>query len=132
MLSKLFTLTQQPKKRSLTIILALVGAISPLTGLHKFYLGQPLWGIIYFVLSWQSPISRIACAIDAVIYLSQDLEQFNHRFNNVLIEAIEKKPSVNPQEVSAIATALRELEKLRQEGLISEYEFEQKRRQLIS
>jgi hypothetical protein len=30
-----------------------------------------------------------------------------------------------------VANALRELDALREEGLISEYEFEQKRRQLI-
>jgi hypothetical protein len=36
-----------------------------------------------------------------------------------------------PNQVSAIADALRELDDLRQDGLISEYEFEQKRRQLL-
>jgi hypothetical protein len=33
--------------------------------------------------------------------------------------------------VGAIADALRQLDSLRQEGLLSEYEFEQKRRQLL-
>jgi hypothetical protein len=33
--------------------------------------------------------------------------------------------------VGAIADALRELDRLRQDGLMSEYEFEQKRRQLL-
>jgi TM2 domain-containing membrane protein YozV len=131
MLSKLISLTQQPKKRSLTIILALIGTVTPLTGLHKFYLGQPLWGLIYFLLSWQSPMSRIACTIDAVLYLAQDPDQFNHRFN-LSGETETKQQNTEPQKVTAVATALRELEKLRQEGLISEYEFEQKRRQLIS
>ena len=37
----------------------------------------------------------------------------------------------NPAQVGEIANALRELEQLRQEGLISEYEFEQKRRSLL-
>lgn len=122
---------QQGKKRSLTIILALIGTVTPLTGLHKFYLGQPLWGVIYFLLSWQSPMSRIACAIDAVLYLAQDQDQFNRRFNDHLEVVDLQKKELNPQEVTAIATAIRELEKLRQEGLISEAEFEQKRRQLI-
>lgn len=122
---------QQGKKRSLTIILALIGTVTPLTGLHKFYLGQPLWGIIYFLLSWQSPMSRIACAIDAVLYLAQDQDQFNRHFNDYLEVIDLQKKELNPQEVTAIATAIRELEKLRQEGLISEAEFEEKRRQLI-
>ncbi|BAQ62074.1 hypothetical protein GM3708_2480 [Geminocystis sp. NIES-3708] len=82
-------------------------------------------------MSWQSPIARIACAIDAVLYLTQDQNFFNFRFNpssTLETENILK----NPQHLTEIATALRELEKLRQEGLISEYEFEQKRRQLLA
>jgi len=36
------------------------------------------------------------------------------------------------EQTQAIATALRELEQLRQEGLISEQEFEQNRRSLLA
>jgi len=121
---------QQGKKRSLTIILALIGTVTPLTGLHKFYLGQPLWGVIYFLLSWQSPMSRIACAIDAVLYLAQDQDHFNNRFNPEL-GSLAESTTINPKQITAVAEAIRELEKLRQEGLISESEFEQKRRQLL-
>ena len=42
-----------------------------------------------------------------------------------------KPPAIKPNHVSAIAEALRQLDQLRQDGLISEYEFEQKRRQLL-
>ncbi|WP_396229633.1 SHOCT domain-containing protein [Geminocystis sp. NIES-3708] len=131
MLSKSFTFLNQPKKRILSVILALIGTVTPCVGLHKFYLSQPLWGVVYLLLSWQSPIARIACAIDAVLYLTQDQNFFNFRFNpssTLETENILK----NPQHLTEIATALRELEKLRQEGLISEYEFEQKRRQLLA
>ena len=38
---------------------------------------------------------------------------------------------LNPNIVSSLGSALRELDTLRQEGLISEMEFEQKRRQLL-
>jgi hypothetical protein len=38
--------------------------------------------------------------------------------------------STAPQ-VKAIAEALRELDQLREDGLVTEYEFEQKRRQLL-
>ncbi|WP_373478562.1 NINE protein [Geminocystis sp.] len=130
MLSKSINFLNQPKNRILTIILAFVGTVTPVVGLHKFYLKQPLWGVIYFLLSWQSPIARIACAIDMVLYLVQDVEKFNLRFNSNDITETENIIT-NPQQVAEIGTALRELEKLRQEGLISEYEFEQKRRQLL-
>jgi TM2 domain-containing membrane protein YozV len=130
MLSKSIIFFNQPKKRILSVILALIGTVTPFVGLHKFYLSQPLWGVVYLLLSWQSPIARIACAIDAVLYLTQDQNFFNLRFNpSLTVEA--ENILKNPQQVTEIATALRELEKLRQEGLISEYEFEQKRRQLL-
>ena len=125
-------LLNQPKKRSIGVILALIGSVTPVVGLHKFYLGQPLWGIIYFLLSWQSPIARIACAIDVILYLAQDNDLFIGRFNPITPAFSPTQITANPQQVTEIATAIRELEKLRQEGLISEYEFEQKRRQLLT
>ena len=130
MWSKLAIFLNQPKKRSLTVILALLGTVTPLVGLHKFYLGQPLWGVIYFVLSWQTPIAGIACAIDVVWYLVQDQDQFNLRFNHAW-EDLLPQTKLDPKQVGVTAEALRELEQLRQDGLMSEYEFEQKRRQLL-
>ncbi len=121
-LEKLFG---QPKRR-VAIILALLGTVTPLAGLHKFYLGQPLWGVIYLLL-WSTPMPRIACAIDAVWYLIQESEQFQLQFQGFG----KTTAGIEPQQVSAIADALRELDRLREDGLVSEYEFEQKRRQLL-
>ncbi len=115
------------KNRRVAVVLALLGTITPLAGLQKFYLGQPLWGSIYLLL-WSTPIPRIACAIDAVWYLIQDVEQFEMQFNGYTNQQIR---NTDTQQISAIADALRELDKLRQDGLMSEYEFEQKRRQLL-
>ena len=122
----------KPKNKIFAIILALIGAVSsfPLAGIHKFYLGQPLWGVIYLVIGWQNPMARIACAIDIVIYLTQDPELFMNQFNNNVL-AVKNQTLISPQQISEVATAIRELEKLREDGLISEYEFEQKRRQLL-
>jgi TM2 domain-containing membrane protein YozV len=126
-------LLSQPKSRKLTIFLALIGSVLalpfPIAGIHKFYLGQPLWGIIYLLL-WQTPIPRVACAIDAVWYLMQD-NQFLANYFPALAANSPTIPSLEPTRVQAIGTALRELENLRTEGLISDYEFEQKRRQLL-
>ncbi len=122
-----------PKSRRMAIALALGTSILalpvPVAGIHKFYLGQPLWGIIYLLL-WQTPIPRIACAIDAVWYFLQGTEGFGKYFS--LPGGYESTTSaIAAEEVQAMATAIRDLEQLRQEGLISEYEFEQKRRQLL-
>jgi TM2 domain-containing membrane protein YozV len=124
-------LLDRPKSRKVAVIMALLATVLPIpiTGLHKFYLGQPLWGIIYLLL-WSTPIPRIASAIDAVWYLLQDSEQFNCQFNNQPISKA-NLGSIEPSQIGAIAEALRELDKLREDGLVSEYEFEQKRRQLL-
>jgi TM2 domain-containing membrane protein YozV len=121
-------LLAQPKNRKIAVALALVGSVTPVAGLHKFYLGQPVWGVVYLLL-WSTPIPQFACAIEAVWYLLQDVEGFRSRFaadGSGKLDAVAES-----QKVGVIATALRELEKLRTDGLITEYEFEQKRRHLL-
>lgn len=115
------------KNRRVAVALALLGTITPIAGLHKLYLGQPLWGFIYILL-WSTPIPRIAAAIDAVWYIVQDIEQFERQFNGH--SQYNSNLNTSPQ-VKAIAEAMRELDQLRSDGLLTEYEFEQKRRQLL-
>ena len=124
-------LLSQPKSRKGAIAIALLVTVVPfpLAGLHKFYLGQPVWGAIYLVL-WNTPIPRLAAAIDAVWYFVQGEEAFNRQFNGVLVTN-SVTAVIAPPPVTAIAEGLRELDRLRTEGLVSEYEFEQKRRQLL-
>ncbi|AFZ30945.1 NINE protein [Gloeocapsa sp. BRSZ] len=123
------------KSRKIAALLAFSGTVIPIAGLHKFYLGQPLWGVLYLLLSW-TPIPRVASAIEGVWYLAQDEEEFDRNFNNsegnIEVFAATPNQSATPHRVSAIADALRQLDDLRQDGLISEYEFEQKRRQLLN
>ncbi|MFN6572056.1 NINE protein [Dendronalium sp. ChiSLP03b] len=115
------------KSRSVAAVLAFSGTLT-ISGLHKFYLGQPLWGVLYVLLSW-TPIPKVASAIEGVWYLAQDEEAFDRNFN--LGKSAVKISQQASNQVGAIADALRELDALRQDGLISEYEFEQKRRQLL-
>ncbi|MEA5582247.1 NINE protein [Nodularia harveyana UHCC-0300] len=115
------------KSRSVAAILALSGTLT-ISGLHKFYLGQPLWGVLYVLLSW-TPIPKVASAIEGVWYLAQDEAAFDRHFN--FGRSVGKSSPEMGNNVEAMAKALRELDTLRQDGLISEYEFEQKRRQLL-
>lgn len=129
----------KPKNRTIAILLAFSGLAIPiggvhLVGLHKFYLGQRGWGLVYLLLSW-TPIPYVASAIEGVWYLTQDSDKFESKFNLDMM-AVESSPSnvstkADPTQVVAIADALRQLDQLRQDGLISEYEFEQKRRQWL-
>ena len=122
----------KPKNRKFAVALAFAGMLSPVSGLHKFYLGQPMWGVLYLLLSW-TPIPRVASVVEGIWYLAQNQDEFDQNFNSMAIGAVtvEAVVSVDPAQIGAIAEALRQLDTLRQDGLISEYEFEQKRRQLL-
>jgi TM2 domain-containing membrane protein YozV len=117
-----------PKNRQVAVILAFAGVVIPVAGFHKFYLGQPLWGIVYLLLSW-TPIPHIASAIEAVWYLTQASVHFDDNFNSItpIVQAL----PTSSQPMISMADSIRELDKLREDGLISEYEFEQKRRQWL-
>ena len=125
----------KPKNRQIAAALAFAGVIVPIAGLHKLYLGQYRWGMLYLLLSLATPIPKIASAIEGVWFLTQDDNQFDRNFNSGSEPSSTVKltvqSTVDPAQVSAIAEAVRQLDQLRQEGLISEYEFEQKRRQLL-
>jgi len=127
-------LLSKPKDRKIASLLAIAGAIAPISGFHKFYLKQPVWGVLYLLLSW-TPIPRVASGIEAVWYLFQDSNEFDRRFNDGLPSTVTVSSStvndIDPDKIGAIADALRKLDQLREDGLISEYEFEQKRRTLL-
>lgn len=119
----------KPKSRKVAVILAFAGTFIPIAGLHKFYLGQPLWGVLYLLLS-PTPIPHVASAIEGFWYLVLSSDRFDRNFN-LAAGGNSIKSKLDSEQVNAVADALRQLESLRQEGLISEYEFEQKRRQLL-
>jgi TM2 domain-containing membrane protein YozV len=119
-----------PKNRQLAIVLAFASMVAPIAGFHKFYLGQPIWGVIYVLLSW-TPVPHIASAIEAVWYLTQASEQFDDKFNSLSPTAQVGLPQPITHPMTTVAASIRELEQLRVDGLISEYEFEQKRRQWL-
>ncbi|PSB35084.1 NINE protein [Chlorogloea sp. CCALA 695] len=116
---------ERSKSRKIAAVLALTGILSPIAGWHKFYLGQPLWGVVYLLLSW-TPIPRAASAIEGVWYLLQNEAEFDENFNQSSPQIL-----IAPNNVKAISEAMRQLDSLREDGLISEYEFEQKRRQML-
>lgn len=127
-------LLHHAKNRRVAAGLALAGVLLP--GLHKFYLGQVRWGLAYLLLSW-TPIPRVASVLEGLWYLFQDREEFDRCFNRAQVPThtnsanSANSASSSAASTSLIAEALRQLEALRQDGLISEYEFEQKRRQLV-
>jgi len=126
----------QLRSRRVAALLAIVGAVPimggfHLVGLHKLYLGQRWWCLIYLALALTgSKIAWIAALFDTVFYLIQNPDEFDVNFNN---EVTPETGTINLQSnpIVTVSESLRELDQLRQDGLISEYEFEQKRRKLL-
>ena len=135
--------TNHQKNKKIAAVLAFLGALQPtpipFAGIHKFYLGQYGWGLAYMALG-MTQVPRIACAAEGLWYLvGLPLKQLSPRLWNGLDDSIAGKVSAGANiastnvsdTVDAVANGLREIEQLRQEGLLSEYEFEQKRRSLL-
>jgi hypothetical protein len=140
------------KDRKRAAILAFAGAIPlgpegmsvHLVGLHKLYLGQWWWFGLYLVFGL-TPMPWIAGVIEGLWYLTQSNEDFDYRFNRTEDGEVLSGPLATdglfglravsslfrPQSMGDLTDAVRELDRLREEGLISEYEFEQKRRKLL-
>jgi TM2 domain-containing membrane protein YozV len=137
-------LLSSSKNRKVAAVLAFAGVMAlpgtpevHLVGLHKFYLGQWQWGCLYLALAW-TPMPWIAGVVEGIWYLTQESEEFDQNFNLAadwlgppigLGQPTPVGTVANP--VIAVTDAVRELDQLRQDGLISEYEFEQKRRRLL-
>ncbi|TJY57215.1 NINE protein [Sinimarinibacterium sp. CAU 1509] len=48
-------------------------------GVHKFYLGQVGWGVIYLLFCWTF-IPSIVAFVEFILLLTMSDEYFNHRF----------------------------------------------------
>lgn len=48
-------------------------------GIHKFYLGRPLWGILYLLFCW-TLVPALVAFIEAIVYLCTSDEQFAAKY----------------------------------------------------
>ena len=127
--------TNSQKSKAVKAFLALLGAIQPtpvpVAGLHKFYIGQPGWGMLYLLLG-STPVPRVASALEGIWFLVGPYLQMRLTGSTMPLKSdVEVDNTEVDKTVEAVAKSLREIEQLRQEGLLSEYEFEQKRRSLL-
>lgn len=49
-------------------------------GLHKFYLGKVMWGLVYLFLFWSS-ISMILGFIEGIMYLTMSDKDFEAKYS---------------------------------------------------
>jgi len=92
-------------------------------GVHKFYLGQTGWGILYLLFCFTF-IPSIAAFVEGIVYLTMSDAEFNRLYNGAQVLA-------STETTRDKALALQELKKLYEDGVITAGEYEQKRKKLL-
>ncbi|HEY9703823.1 MAG TPA: NINE protein [Allocoleopsis sp.] len=96
-------------------------------GVHKLYLGQIAAGIIYLLFSWTFIPSLIAFIEFFQLIFMSDLE-FNTKFNPHLLT----NNSGTVKSAQDATSALYDLKKLYDAGVITADEYEEKRKKLLN
>ncbi|WP_454904056.1 NINE protein [Alistipes communis] len=120
------------KNRITAALLALVfGGI----GVHRFYLNKPISGFFYLILFWTF-IPAIIALIEFVVLLCMSDEEFDRRYNAYAIAppTIIVNPTTEVTVKSDNTTYVEEVKKLydlKVKGMITDEEFEQKKKMLL-
>lgn len=98
------------KQKRVAIALAMTGILLP--GLHKFYLRQRAWGIVYLLLL-PTHIPQAASLIEAVWYGLLDADEFDYNFNSVhSVSTSQSKQSLSPNETGSEAEKISKIDKI--------------------
>ncbi|WP_257236645.1 NINE protein [Nostoc sp. 'Peltigera malacea cyanobiont' DB3992] len=109
------------KTKSTAIILCFFGGW---LGIHKFYLGQNVAGILYLLFFWTCIPSLIAFVEFFILVLMSDIE-FNTKYNQVIAST---GRAVSAKDATS---ALADLKTLFDSGIITAEEYEEKRQNLL-
>ncbi|MEH2044863.1 NINE protein [Nostoc sp.] len=109
------------KTKSTAIILCFFGGW---LGIHKFYLGENVAGILYLLFFWTCIPSLIAFVEFFVLVLMSDTE-FNTKYNHSIASA---GGAVSAKDATS---ALADLKNLFDSGIITAEEYEEKRQKLL-
>src|SRR4051812_39675913 len=114
------------KDKLVAAILAFfLGAI----GVHRFYLGQILYGFLYLLFCWTF-IPAVIAFIDFILFLVMSQETFNAKYNRG-----QNVPQFAPGNYSRnsndVADELAKLHKLKVDGVITEEEFQRRKSQML-
>jgi TM2 domain-containing membrane protein YozV len=90
-------------------------------GIHRFYLGQTVLGIIYLLFFW-TMIPAIVALIDAIVWLVMSEEKFNAKYNEGRTTQI---PEMHNMQMLA------ELNNLRVSGAITEEEYQEQKAKYV-
>ena len=103
-------------------------------GIHKFYLGRNVQGILYLFFSW-TLIPSIFAFFEFLGLCFMSDREFDARFNYIspeILDRVSSYPVVPPSRSTKDATStLYELKKLYEDGIITAEEYEIKRRKML-
>ena len=101
-------------------------------GIHRFYLGQNGRGLLYLLFSWTG-IPLVISIIDAIMLLIMSEESFTKKYNRFVYETMmNNKASRNKtQSKPSTAEELERLHDLKERNIITEEEFERKKKELL-
>lgn len=91
-------------------------------GAHKFYLGQGGWGVVYLLFCWTG-IPSFAAFIEFIMILVMSDDEFNRKFNGGIFQSTTSAKDST--------SALSDLKRLYDEGVITAEEYEEKRKKLL-
>jgi TM2 domain-containing membrane protein YozV len=104
----------------------LLGIFLGAFGAHHFYLGNTTRAIIYVLLFW-TIIIPILGLVEGIIIITMPDEEFDNKYNS----GVRYNNTFNNSPVN-VASELRELHRLKEDGIISHEEFEQQKRKLLN
>ena len=126
-------------KTTAGILALLLGGL----GVHKFYLGRFVQGLLYFIFCWTFIPSLIAL-IEGIWYLTMSDADFNARFNpayvlaapqaqNIVVNVANHANSAPAAAVAVdVADRLRSLLDLRNAGALTEDEFQSQKQRVLA
>jgi len=92
-------------------------------GVHRFYLNQIGLGFLYLLLSWTF-IPLMISFIDFIVFLSMDLKTFNYKYNKNNSYQVNNFQNNSSDEIE-------KLYNLKEKGIISQVEFDRKKKELL-
>ncbi len=90
-------------------------------GIHRFYLGQGLAGVIHILFCWTF-IPAFVGLIDGIILLMMSDETFNNKYNRGI--------SIHTGKVD-VSDELEKLHQLKEKGILSDEEFARRKALLL-
>ncbi|MBD2482863.1 NINE protein [Planktothrix sp. FACHB-1365] len=109
------------------IVAALLAFFLGIFGVHKFYLGENLGGVVYLLFSWTF-IPGFLAFFDFLGLLLMSDQAFNAKFN----PGIPYSVLDGSRSAQDITVALAQLKKLYDQDAITAEEYEEKRRKLLN